>query len=148
MAIKKPRNARSKRAMDKRLPQLSEPVKSALIVNASHSSALVSQALHQLGAMKKPNAISFSKKKSNDINPFVETSSIEFLSVKNDCPLVLVGDSRKKRKDNLTWIRLFDGRILDMIEMGIDTMKGVEEFKVSGRCESRQRAGEVAVSGT
>lgn len=131
LAIKKPRNARSKRALEKRQPQLNEGVKTALIVNASHSSALVSTALHQLSSLKKPHTIPFTKKKSNDVNPFVDSSSIEFLSTKNDAPLLLVGDSRKKRKDNLTWIRLFDGKVMDMLEMGIDAMKGVEEFKVS-----------------
>ncbi|PWN28412.1 Brix-domain-containing protein [Jaminaea rosea] len=129
LSIKKPRNARSKRALEKRQPATNEPVKTALFVNASHSSHTVSQALQQLSALKKPYAISFSKKKSNDVNPFVDASSIEFWCAKNDTPLMLVGDSRKKRKDNLTWIRLFDGKVLDMLEMGIDSLKTTEEFK-------------------
>lgn len=129
--IKKPRNARSKRALEKRQPQIHEATKTALFVNASQSSALVQKSLNQLTALKKPHAVSFSKKKSNDVNPFVDAGSIEFWCAKNDTPLMLVGDSRKKRKDNLTWIRLFDGRVLDMIEMGIDAVKGTEEFQVS-----------------
>ncbi|CAO1630579.1 unnamed protein product [Sympodiomycopsis kandeliae] len=128
-AVKKPRNARSKRALEKRAPQIHEGVKQALFVNASHSSALVQDALHQLSTLKKPYSISFSKKKSNDVNPFTDASSLEFYSQKNDTPLILVGDSRKKRKDNLTWIRCFDGKILDMLEMGIDAMKSVQDCK-------------------
>lgn len=130
-AIKKPRNARSKRALEKRQPQIHEGVKTALFVNASHSSNLVQQALHQLSVLKKPYAISFSKKKSNDVNPFTDASSLEFYSQKNDAALILVGDSRKKRKDNLTWVRCFDGRVMDMLEMGIDGLKTVEECKAS-----------------
>ncbi|CAO1636564.1 unnamed protein product [Parajaminaea phylloscopi] len=128
-AIKKPRNARSKRALEKRQPQVHEPVKTALFVTAAQSSALVQKALTQLAALKKPHAIAFSKKKSNDVNPFVDSSSIDFWSVKNDASLMIVGDSKKKRKDNLTWIRCYDGRVLDMIEMGIEKMQGTEEFK-------------------
>lgn len=130
-AVKKPRNARSKRALEKRQPQINEPVKTALFVTAAQSSALVQKALGQLAALKKPYAISFSKKKSNDVNPFVDSSSLDFWAGKNDTSLMLLGDSRKKRKDNLTWIRCFDGRVLDMIEMGVESMKGTDQFKVS-----------------
>lgn len=136
-AVKKPRNARSKRALERRQPQVNEPVKTALFVTAAQSSGLVQRALTQLAALKKPYAISFSKKKSNDVNPFVDSSSIDFWAGKNDASLMLVGDSRKKRKDNLTWIRCFDGRVLDMLEMGVESMKGTEEFKVSGSVSTK-----------
>jgi ribosome production factor 2 len=84
-------------------------------------------------ALKRPNAIAFNKK--NDIHPFDTSSnsqaSLEFWSAKNDASLFIVGQSTKKRPHDLTFVRMFDGRILDMIEVGVDKFVSMSEFKVS-----------------
>ena len=84
-------------------------------------------------ALKRPHAISFSKK--NAIHPFDESSnsltSIEFWASKNDASLFLFGHSTKKRPYGLTFIRLFDGRVLDMIEVGVDNFVSMADFQVS-----------------
>lgn len=83
-------------------------------------------------ALKRPNAISFSKK--NAIHPFdattTSTASLEFWSAKNDASLFVVGQTTKKRPHGLTFVRMFDGRVLDMMEVGVDSWKGMNEFKV------------------
>jgi len=79
-------------------------------------------------ALKRPNAISFSKK--NVIRPFEDTSSLEFWSQKNDASMFVVGQSTKKRPDGLTIIRMFDNRVLDMCELGVDKFVGLDSFKV------------------
>lgn len=67
------------------------------------------------------------------MNPFEPQGqqSLEFWSGKNDASLFLVGDDKKKRKDNLIWCRLFDGKLLDLIEMGIENAIPMTDFKVS-----------------
>jgi hypothetical protein len=82
-------------------------------------------------ALKRPNAISFTKK--NDIHPFDASSqaSLEFWSAKNDASLFVVGQSTKKKPNGLTFIRTFDGRILDMIEVGIENFVSMSDLKVS-----------------
>jgi ribosome production factor 2 len=84
-------------------------------------------------ALKRPNAISFSKK--NAIHPFDQDSSslssIEFWAAKNDASLFLFGQSTKKRPHGLTFIRLYDGRVLDMIEVGVDMFVGMADFEAS-----------------
>lgn len=84
-------------------------------------------------ALKRPNAIAFNKK--NEIHPFDASSnslaSLEFWSTKNDASLFLVGQSSKKRPNGLTFIRMFHGRVLDMIELGIEKFTSMAEFKVS-----------------
>ena len=67
--------------------------------------------------------------KKNEVLPFEDTTSLEFFAGKNDASLFVVGSSQKKRKDNLVWVRMFDGQILDMLEMGILEGKGMREFK-------------------
>lgn len=83
-------------------------------------------------ALKRPNAISFSKK--NAVRPFEDASSLEFWAQKNDASLFVVGQSTKKRPHGLTFVRMFDHRVLDMCEVGIEGWKSMADFKV-GRCQ-------------
>lgn len=80
-------------------------------------------------ALKRPNAISFSKK--NTVRPFEDASSLEFWAQKNDASLFLVGQSTKKKPNGLVLARMFDGRVLDMCEFGVDKFVSMSEFKVS-----------------
>lgn len=79
-------------------------------------------------ALKRPNAISFSKK--NTVRPFEDTSSLEFWADKNDASLFVVGQSTKKRPDGLTFVRMYNHKVLDMIEVGVDKFVSIESFKV------------------
>jgi hypothetical protein len=42
----------------------------------------------------------------------------------------VTGLHSKKRPDDLVFTRIFDGRVLDMIELGIDEIKDMGSFKV------------------
>ncbi|KAI0072586.1 Brix-domain-containing protein [Panus rudis PR-1116 ss-1] len=123
----KPKNARSKRALEKREPKEVEDARIAIFVKGSHSGEKVNGVMKDLMALKRPNAISFSKK--NVIRPFEDTSSLDFWSQKNDASLFVVGQSTKKRPDGLTFVRMFDYRVLDMLEVGVDEWKAMSEFK-------------------
>ena len=79
-------------------------------------------------ALKRPNAISFSKK--NQVRPFEDASSLEFWSNKNDASMFVVGQSTKKRPDDLTFVRMFDNKVLDMLEVGVDKFVSMNEFMV------------------
>lgn len=127
--IAKPRNARSKRALEKRESKEYESTKKALFVRGPHSSDKVALALREFALLKKPHGIPFQKK--NDVVPFEDAASIEFWGKKNDASLFLLANHQKKRPHNLTWARLFDGGVLDMYEMGIISAKGHDAFKVS-----------------
>ncbi|WWC72916.1 uncharacterized protein I206_106880 [Kwoniella pini CBS 10737] len=122
----KPKNARVKRALDKREPQLVENEKTAIFVRGQSTSDIVRNVMKDLYALKRPNAINFSRK--NDIHPFEDTSSLEFFANKNDSSLFVTGLHSKKRPNNLVFTRMFDGRVLDMIELGVDDFRGMDEF--------------------
>lgn len=83
-------------------------------------------------ALKRPDAISFSKK--NPIYPFdsgtTSVSSLEFWASKNDASLFVVGQSSKKRPNGLTFVRMYDGRVFDMVEVGVESWTSMDEFKV------------------
>jgi ribosome production factor 2 len=80
-------------------------------------------------ALKKPYAISFSKK--NTIRPFEDASSFEFWAQKNDASMFMVGQSTKKRPNGLVIARMFDSKVLDMCELGVDKFVSMSEFKAS-----------------
>ncbi|CAG8731343.1 116_t:CDS:2, partial [Funneliformis mosseae] len=124
-----PKNARSKRALQKREPKIEENVKKAIFIRSSSTSQIVNEALSDLCKLKKPDAINFTKK--NNIHPFDDDTSLNFFCEKNDTSLFVVGSHTKKRPNNLTFIRMFDGQILDMIEVGIENAKSLKEFKTS-----------------
>lgn len=84
--------------------------------------------MKDLMALKRPNAISFSKK--NVVHPFESTESLEFWSGKNDASLFAIGQSTKKRPDGLCFVRMFDGKVLDMIEVGVENFVGMADLKV------------------
>jgi ribosome production factor 2 len=56
-------------------------------------------------------------KKNDNIHPFEDPASLEFLAQKNECGMVVFGTHSKKRPNNVTLLRLFDNKILDMVEL-------------------------------
>ena len=78
--------------------------------------------------MKKPDATNFSKK--NVIHPFDDASSLEFFAEKQDASLFVVGSHSKKRPNNLTFARMFEYKLLDMVEVGVTNYRSCKEFKV------------------
>ncbi|KAL7421023.1 rRNA-binding ribosome biosynthesis protein rpf2 [Cryptotrichosporon argae] len=123
----KPKNARVKRALDERAPKVVEDEKTAIFVRGNNTSERVRVAMKELYALKRPHAINFSKK--NAVHPFEDASSLEFFGTKNDAALLLTGLHSKKRPHDLVLTRLFDGRVLDQVEVGVDDVKPMAEFE-------------------
>jgi len=78
--------------------------------------------------LKKPDATNFAKK--NIIHPFEDSSSLEFFSEKQDASLFVVGSHSKKRPNNLTFARMFDHKLLDMMEFSVLNYRACKDFKV------------------
>ncbi|CAI4216708.1 unnamed protein product [Parascedosporium putredinis] len=93
----KPRNARSKRALEKREPKAVENPKTALFLRGTSCSQI-----------------------KNEIHPFEDASSLEFFSEKNDASLFVFGSTSKKRPHALTFARMFGHKTLDMLELYLD----------------------------
>jgi ribosome production factor 2 len=137
---RKPKNARTKRFLEKRSPKLLENPKHAVFVRSSTASAQTQSVLSDLVnfsfyiainnqfLLKKPDATNFSKK--NIIHPFDDASSLEFFSEKQDASLFVVGSHSKKRPNNLVFVRMFDHKLLDMVEVGVTNYLSYKDFKV------------------
>ncbi|KAG8169361.1 hypothetical protein KVR01_000106 [Diaporthe batatas] len=114
----KPRNARSKRALEKRAPKEKENPKTCLFLRGTTCSQVTQDALADLYSLRQPLAKKFTKK--NPVHPFEDATSLEFFSEKNDASLLVFGSSSKKRPHCLTLVRTFGHRVLDMLELGLD----------------------------
>ncbi|KFY48266.1 hypothetical protein V495_01489 [Pseudogymnoascus sp. VKM F-4514 (FW-929)] len=125
----KPRNARSKRALDKKAPKPVENPKKALFLRGTSCSQKTQDALTDLYSLRRPLAQKFTKK--NEIHPFEEASSLEFFSEKNDASLLVFGSSSKKRPHALTLVRTFGYKVLDMLELNLDpdSLRLLSQFK-------------------
>ncbi len=51
---------------------------------------------------------------------------------KNECSFFAFGNSTKKRPDNLILGRLYDGHILDMIELGVEQFRTMHDISLGG----------------
>ncbi|SPO00915.1 probable RNA binding protein Rpf2 involved in ribosome biogenesis [Cephalotrichum gorgonifer] len=125
----KPRNARSKRALENREPKAIENPKTALFLRGTTCSQVVQDAMTDLHSLRAPYAKRFSKK--NALHPFEDASSLEFFSEKNDASLFVFGATSKKRPHSLTFVRMFGHKVLDMLEVYLDpeSFRRMNQFK-------------------
>lgn len=124
--VVKPRNQRSKRALEAREPKAIENTKSALFLRGLKCSDKVLKCMKDLYLLKKPAAEFYSKK--NDIRPFEDATPIERFAKKHDYSLFVFGNQNKKRPDNMIIGRMYDYHLLDMVEFGVENFKGLSDF--------------------
>lgn len=125
-SFSKPTTRRGKRALQKREPQVVEDSKRALFIKGRKTSETVRRALKDVYNMKKPNGLMFAKR--NDITVFEDPTPLERHCKKNECAHFLLGSHSKKRPDNLTIGRMFNYGLLDMVELHIESYKGLMDF--------------------
>jgi ribosome production factor 2 len=115
---RKPKSKRAKRALQQREAKVFENPKSMLVMKGRRSSETVTTFLTHMHLLKKP----FSKKltRKNDVLPFEDMSSLEFLCNKNDTSLFVIGSHSKKRPNNIILGRMFNYNLYDMYEFGIE----------------------------
>ena len=124
--VVKPRNQRSKRALEDREPKALENNKGSLFIRGPNCSQIVLQCMKDLHCFKKPDTDFYSQK--NDIRPFENFTQIEFFSQKHDISLFALGSHNKKRPNNLIMGRLYDHKMLDMVEFGVQNFKAMSDF--------------------
>ena len=100
-----------------------------LFLRYTSCSEIIQLAMTDLHALKRPLAQKFTKK--NDIHPFEDPSSLEFFAEKNDCSLMVFGSHSKKRPHTVTFVRFFDHKVLEMLELhvDVDTFRTISQFK-------------------
>ena len=114
--LSKPRNARTARLIKSREPQIVEPRKKTLLLHGPKCPPPLHSVLKTFHTLTKPHSLLLNKKNEN-IHPFENVESLEFLAGKNECGLVVWGSSNKKRPNRVTFLRIYGGRLLEMVEL-------------------------------
>lgn len=114
-----------------------EPAKPILFARGGHSSQTVKDLLSDFTRLKKTVSKTLTTK--HDFLPMEDESGMEFLCTKkSDSGLFFFAHENKKRPNNFVLGRMFDTKVLDMVELGVK------------KCESMQacqaRAGTSAAS--
>jgi hypothetical protein len=112
----KPRNARTARIVKAREPQQVEGRKKVLLLHGTKCPQPVQTVLKTIHTLTKPDAVMLTKKNEN-IHPFENTESLEFLADKNESGVIVFGTHSKKRPNNVTVLRIYDGKVLDKVEL-------------------------------
>ncbi|KAL4784691.1 Brix domain-containing protein [Aspergillus varians] len=123
----KPKNPRTARILKAKEPQLIEGPKRALLLHGSKCPAPLHTVLKTFHSLTAPHSVLFHKKNEN-VRPFESAESLEFLANKNDCGIVIFGNSNKKRPNCLTLARIFDSKLLDMCELLLLPSRDGEEI--------------------
>jgi len=127
--VEKTKTQKGKRALEEREAKAIEKTKTAIFVRGTNCSDLVMKCMKDLSSLKKPFTINYNEK--NDIRPFEDVTKMEFYCKKNDSSLFMLGNHNKKRPHNLILGRMFDYQLLDMVELGLENFKSLQEFKNS-----------------
>lgn len=129
-------SSRAKRALRAREPKLVEGDRVLLGVRGPATSGVGLTALRTLLRLKRGDSRMLTRK--NDIRPFEDGSSLEFLTERNGCSAFAFISHTKKRPHNLVLGRTFDRHTLDQIELAVDrvVVSGSEEgAKSSGSAD-------------
>jgi len=127
--VVKPKNQRSKRALEEREPKAIENTKTAIFVRGATCSDLVQKCMKDIAVLKQPHSVTFNKK--NEIRPFEDATKVEFFCQKNDSSLFMFGNHNKKRPNNLIIGRMYDYHMLDMVELGVESFTPLQDFKTA-----------------
>ncbi len=82
---------------------MSDRAKRVLVVKGKNSCQIINDVLLDITMLSKPNCKILNKK--NELLPFEDANSIEFLSQKNECSIFALGSHSKKRPNNLILVR-------------------------------------------
>eukprot|EP00411_Alexandrium_monilatum_P015065 CAMPEP_0175257232 /NCGR_PEP_ID=MMETSP0093-20121207/38612_1 /TAXON_ID=311494 /ORGANISM="Alexandrium monilatum, Strain CCMP3105" /LENGTH=328 /DNA_ID=CAMNT_0016551601 /DNA_START=114 /DNA_END=1100 /DNA_ORIENTATION=+ len=123
---RKPKTRKGRQILREREPQAVENAKTALIIRGNKSSADVMTLLRDLNSLRVPLSTLYSRKHPE--HPFEDISKLEHMCKKLDHSLFAFGSSSKKRPFRLILGRLFDGKLLDMQEFGVENFKSISSF--------------------
>lgn len=129
--VVKPRNKRAKRALEKKAPKVKENVKSMMFMRGNKTTEDVVQLMKDLARIKQPHVKMFQRK--NDIHPFDNCVKLENFSQQYDMSLFAFGNHSKKRPNNLILGRMFHHKLLDMVELGVEAYRGIQEFNTANK---------------
>ncbi|CAJ0575515.1 unnamed protein product, partial [Mesorhabditis spiculigera] len=126
--VTKTKTHKGKRVLEDRAPKVVENDKTALFFRGMKTSNVVTDLMHDLHALKKPLAVQM--KRRNQYYPFDDETPFEIFADKYDASLFFFGANSKKHPNSVTFGRMHDGHLLDMVGLKVVDYKPLSEFNV------------------
>jgi ribosome production factor 2 len=130
--VVEPKTAKGKRIKAKQGPVLFEEDKVAMFLRGNNCSGEVSRLLVDLSNLKKPLVVP--RKRDVNIYPFQDSSFIEKMANTAHTNLIMLGESSKKRKAAVVFMRMFNEQLLDAMEIVISNYQPSSSFKGVQAC--------------
>ena len=113
---------KGRRLLDKRAPQQVEYCKHLLLLYGRKTSQTIKDVLRELKHLRDKMECTHLTRKNDNIAPFENggETSLEFLCGKTNCGAFVLGSHTKKRPNNLTFGRVYDEKIYDLFEVGVE----------------------------
>lgn len=128
LRLKVPKTQKGKRILKLREPQQVEANKKALLLYGEKTSQVVKDVISDLHKLTE-DSVRYTRKNA-DVKPFEAggESSLQHFANKADCGLFVLATHLKKRPHCLTLGRLYNGQLYDLIELGVERYRGLQDF--------------------
>ena len=120
-ATRKPKTARGARILKQKEPQLVEKVKRALMLFGGKSSQLLKDAMLGIATVKGKEDVVRLARRNDGVRPLEAGGEVllEKLARQWECGLFTLATHSKKRPNNITVGRVYDGNLYDVLEMAV-----------------------------
>lgn len=129
----KPKSHKAKKIIERKENILQKDPKHTVFMKGTKCSEIVTKAMRELHKMRDLDISKWLLQKKNEILPFEDASAIERVADRHDAGFICFGSHNKKRPNNMIIHRMYNHHILDMLEVGIEELKTMQEY---GNCES------------
>lgn len=121
VATRRPKTKKGERVVKARAPQNKEVIKRALFMFGGKSSQVLKDAMLGLATAKNKEDVVRLQRRNDGVRPLEAGGEVllEKLAQQWDCGLFVVATNTKKRPNNVTVGRLYDGTVYDILELGI-----------------------------
>lgn len=126
-----PRHAKTmkgRKILNEREGELVEGPKKSIVLKGNKSSITMNKVLSEWHMLRGDSVSTNFSKKKNTAYPFEDSSIIEHATNKFGASMFVFGSHSKKRPNNLVLGRLYDKKMLDMIELGVTNFKSIFSF--------------------
>jgi ribosome production factor 2 len=122
--FKKARTFKGKKIIEALKPKAVEDPKKTVFIKGNKTSEFTLKTLQSLYLMKKSNSLALSDRW--ELRPFETAEKLEHLCNKRDCGLFVFGSHTKKRPNTLLMGRMYNEKLLDLVEFEIKNMKELD----------------------
>jgi ribosome production factor 2 len=93
------------------------------------SSLKLKNSMREMAKMRDVGLSKLYLQKHNNILPFEDNSRLISRAQKHEAGFLVFASHNKKRPDNLIFHRFYENQVLDVLEMGVDEIQTMEDFK-------------------